>query len=116
MNWFLYFKMWFMLGEKPPKSVLLVGSRKPTSTEIEYGKILEHPIGVRCMKCDTPLYVHKKITHNSFCTWLYAMPCPKCAAQHRVQRMQSAAEACGNFKKARDGKCFNCGFGKAAHR
>ena len=32
------------------------------------------------------------------------------------KRTQSAAEACGNFKKARDGKCFNCGFGKAAHR
>jgi len=41
MNWILYFKMWIMFGEKPPKSVLLVGSRKPTSAEIEYGKSLE---------------------------------------------------------------------------
>lgn len=34
------------------------------------------------------------------------------------QQMRAADEpqACDNFRKARDGKCFNCGFSEAAHR
>lgn len=32
------------------------------------------------------------------------------------ERAADVPEACANFKKARDGKCYNCGCEEAAHR
>lgn len=34
----------------------------------------------------------------------------------RTQRAADEPQACDNFKKARDGKCYNCGCEEAAHR
>ena len=51
-----------------------------------------HPIGVRCMKCNTPLYVHEKIMQDNFGNWLYAMPCPKCISEQNVQRICRLAQ------------------------
>jgi hypothetical protein len=31
-------------------------------------------------------------------------------------RAADASQACANFKKARDGKCYNCGFDEESHR
>ena len=43
MNLIEYLLMWIRFGEKPPKEVLLTDSkRKPTQSEIEYGKTLEN--------------------------------------------------------------------------
>jgi len=33
-----------------------------------------------------------------------------------TKRVADAWPACGNFKKARDGKCYNCGCEQSAHR
>jgi hypothetical protein len=41
MNWTNYFRLWILTGEQPPREVLLVGSRKLTQEEINYGKTLE---------------------------------------------------------------------------
>ena len=31
-------------------------------------------------------------------------------------RAADASQACANFQKARDGKCYNCGFDVRSHR
>ena len=33
-----------------------------------------------------------------------------------TQRAADVLEVCDNFKKARDGRCFNCGHAESAHR
>jgi len=41
MNYLDYLKLWIWTGERPPREVLLVSTRKPTTREAEYGKSLE---------------------------------------------------------------------------
>ena len=42
MNLIDYLLLWLKVGERPPREVMLIGTRKPTQSEIEYGKTLKN--------------------------------------------------------------------------
>ena len=64
-------------------------------------------VGVRCMNCDTPLYVHEKVMQNYFGVWLYVMPCPKCRP---TPLALDGATVCRKISHLYiDGVCAECG-------
>ena len=63
-------------------------------------------------------YDDKGIEQISIVEVMHMVEFAKWLEQYAVQplRAADAPKPCDNFKKARDGKCYNCGCEQSAHR
>lgn len=74
-------------------------------------------IGFYCPNCNAELVADSQNEPRECeCGLVYSLVAYLKITPPNTRLQSDANKPCDNFKKARDGKCFNCGFDKKSHR